>query len=112
MAEKTVLIIVKSMPFSQLNSYEALRVASGLTEHKISLLWMGDGIYSVLIKADHTLTMRFLDQFEDLEIKLFVEKEALNSRGIQTNDVISQAKVVDREEISQLIAETEVSLVF
>jgi sulfur relay (sulfurtransferase) DsrF/TusC family protein len=112
MSEKSVLIIVKSIPFSNLNSYEALRVASGLSEHKVSLLWMGNGIYSVLNKADNTLTTRFFDQFEDLEINLFIEKEALNVRGIQKKDIIPQAKVVDREEISKLIAETEVSLVF
>jgi sulfur relay (sulfurtransferase) DsrF/TusC family protein len=112
MSEKSVLIIVKSTPFSNLNSYEALRVASGLSEHKVSLLWMGNGIYSVLNKADNTLTTRFFDQFEDLEINLFIEKEALNVRGIQKKDLIPQAKVVDREEISKLIAETEVSLVF
>jgi sulfur relay (sulfurtransferase) DsrF/TusC family protein len=113
MSEKTVLIIVKSIPFSQLNYYEALRVATGLQgEHKVSLLWIGNGIYSTLIKADNTLTTKFLEQFEDLEVNLFVEEEALNVRGIQKKDVIPQAKVVNREEISKLVAETEVSLVF
>jgi sulfur relay (sulfurtransferase) DsrF/TusC family protein len=113
MSEKTVLIIVKSIPFSQLNYFEALRVATGLQgEHQVSLLWMGDGIYSAVIKADTTLTIKFLEQFEDLEVNLFIEKEALNVRGIQQKDVIPQAKVVDREEISKLVAETEVSLLF
>jgi sulfur relay (sulfurtransferase) DsrF/TusC family protein len=113
MSEKTILIIVKSIPFSQLNYYEAFRVATGLQgDHKVSLLWTGDGIYSTLTKADNTLTSRFLAQFEDLEINLFIEKEALTVRGIQTQDVIPQAKVVDREKISKLVAKTEVSLVF
>jgi sulfur relay (sulfurtransferase) DsrF/TusC family protein len=109
MSEKNVLIIVKSTPFKRINYYEALRVAVGLWEHHVSLIWMGDGIYAALNKMDQTLTNHFL---EELDLNLFVEEEALQERGFNVTDVLHNAKVINREKISELILDAHASLVF
>lgn len=112
MPGKKVLIIVKSKPFSILNYYEALRVATGLWEHQVSIIWMGDGIYAALKNADITLTGRFFGEFQGLNINLYVEEEALKERGFGVEDVLPSAKVVTKKKISELLLDAQASLVF
>jgi len=109
MSGKNVLIIIKSTPFRRINYYEALRVAVGLWEHNVNLIWMGDGIYAALNNMDQTLTNQF---FEELDLNLFVEEEALLERGFKVTDVLQNAKVINREKISELILGAQASLVF
>ncbi|MFB0560351.1 MAG: DsrE family protein [Candidatus Lokiarchaeia archaeon] len=113
MPEKTVLIIVKSKPYSSLNYYEALRTASGLlVEHRVILIWMGDGVYAVLKNADRNLTGRFFEIFPDMDIKLYVEEESLKERGFGREDVIPDTEVISKEEIPGLILDAQASIVF
>jgi sulfur relay (sulfurtransferase) DsrF/TusC family protein len=112
MPPKTVLIFMKSKPFSILNYYEALRVSAGLWEHKVSLIWTGDGVYAALKNADRTLTDRFFEEFKDIDINLYVEEESLVERGFEISDVLPSAKVINREEISKLVIAAQASLVF
>lgn len=113
MPEKTVLIIVKSKPYSSLNYYEALRTASGLlVEHRVILIWMGDGVYAVLKNADRNLTGRFFEIFPDMDIKLYVEEESLKERGLGREDVIPDTEVISKEEIPGLILDAQASIVF
>ena len=112
MPAKTVLVFMRSKPFSTLNYYEALRTAAGLWEHKVNLIWTGDGVYAALKNADKTLTERFFEEFKDINISLFVEDEALRERGFGPEDVIPSAKTVTREEISKIIQDCHASIAF
>ena len=100
---------MKSTPFRRINYYEALRVAVGLWDHQVSVIWMGEGIYAALKNMDKTLTKQL---FEELDINMYVKEEALKERGFQIEDTISEAKVVNREQISELILDTQASIVF
>lgn len=113
MSEKVVMVVVKSKPFSGLNYYEALRTASGLlSQHRVLLIWMGDGVYAALKNADQTLTGQYFEIFQDMEIKLYVEEEALMEKGFGKADVIPNAEVVSREKISELILAAQASIVY
>ena len=112
MSEKNVVIFVKSKPFTRLNYYEALRVAVGLWEHKVSVVWMGDGIYSTLKEADKTFTNKMLDEMLDLEINLFVEEKSLRKRGFDESDVLSGVDLVNQDRITELLLESGASIVF
>jgi sulfur relay (sulfurtransferase) DsrF/TusC family protein len=112
MPDKNVLIMVASPPFIDLNYYEALRTAVGLWEHVVKILWRENGVYSVLKTADHTITKKFFDEFVDLDIKLFVDDEELQNRGINSEDLIEGIKPIRKEEIISLIDSVDVSLVF
>lgn len=111
MSKKEITIIVKSKPFSNIKYYEALRIAAGLWEHKINLIWIGDGIYAVLKNADRTLTSPLIKEFPGLEFNLYVEEEGLEKRGFRTGDIIQNIKVINRDEIAKLFLKTEASLV-
>lgn len=113
MPEKTVLIVVRSKPYSSLNYYEALRTASGLlVEHRVIMIWMGDGVYAVLRNADRNLTSKFFEVFPGMDISLYVEEESLKERGFGKEDIIPEAKVISREEVPELILEAQASIVF
>ena len=112
MAEKNLLAVVKSRPYTTLNSYEALRVAIGLWEHEVTVLWMGDGVYSLLKEADQTMTAHFFSDFPDLDIMAYVEKAALEARGLGMDDLVPGVEPADEDKITDLLLEAEASLVF
>lgn len=112
MSEKIILVIIKSAPYTTLNSYEAMRVAVGLWDHEVTLLWTGEGIYSLLKEADHRLTSKFLEDLPDLEVNAFVDEESLNFRGFCTKDILTGIEPANQEKIEELILNTEASLVF
>lgn len=112
MAEKNILVIVKSKPYTTLNSYEALRVAIGLWEHEVTLLWMGDGVYSLLKEADQAMTAHFHSDFPDLDIETYVEEAALEARSLSSDDLIPGVNLADEDKVADLLLEADVSLVF
>jgi sulfur relay protein TusB/DsrH len=111
MSKKEIVIVVKSKPFSNIKYYEALRIAAGLWEHKVTLIWMGDGVYAVLKNADKTLTSPLLKEFPGLDFNLYVEAEGLDARGFRTDDIIQSVKVINRDKIAELLLKMEASLV-
>jgi len=112
MAEKNMLVIIKSAPYTTLNSYEAMRVAVGLWDHEVSILWMGDGAYSLLKGADHGLTGKFLEDLPDLEVQAYVDEESLRVRGLRAEDILDGITPASGEKVEELILEAEASLVF
>jgi sulfur relay (sulfurtransferase) DsrF/TusC family protein len=112
MTEKNILVIVKSRPYTTLNYYEALRVAIGLWEHEVTLLWMSDGIYSLLKEADQAMMAHFHGDFPDLDIETYVEKAALEARNLSLEDLIPGVNLADENKVADLLLEAEASLVF
>ena len=112
MAKKSLLVILKSRPHTTLNSYEALRVAVGLWEHSVNLLWMGDGVYSLLREADHGLTEQFHRNLPDLEIEAYAEETALEARGLTAEDLILGVEPIGDEEVAELLLGADASFVF
>ena len=112
MSEKNVVIFVKSKPFTRLNYYEALRVAVGLWDHKVSLVWMGDGVYATLKEADKTFTSKMWDEITDLDINLYVEEKSLKKRGFNESDVLPGVNMISQNKLGEILLESQASLVF
>jgi sulfur relay (sulfurtransferase) DsrF/TusC family protein len=112
MTEKKTLIVVKSRPFTSLNYYEALRTAAGLWDHKVKVLWMGDGVYSALNRADKTLTGKFLTDLPDLDIEMYVDEEALTAKGFTEDELVEGAVPANQAKVKELLGWAEVSFVF
>jgi len=88
-------------------------VASGLlVQHRVVLIWMGDGVYAALKGADRSLTSKFYEVFPDMDIKLYVEEESLEERGLGKEDIIPEANVISRDKIPELVLEAQASIVF
>jgi sulfur relay (sulfurtransferase) DsrF/TusC family protein len=112
MTEKKTLIVIKSRPFTSLNYYEALRTAAGLWEHKVKVLWMGDGVYAALNRADKTLTGKFLADLPDLDIEMYVDEEALTAKGFSSDELVEGAVSASRAKVKELLNWAEASFVF
>ena len=112
MAEKNMLLVIKSRPFTDLNYYEALRTAAGLWEHSVSVLWMGDGVYAALKEADRSITGKFLEDLPDLDAELYVDGEALRENGFTDENLIEGIQLADREAVRRLFESAEAGLVF
>lgn len=110
--EKKVLVMIKSAPFTNLNYYEALRTAAGLWDHEVRVLWTGKGVMGALKNIDQTLTKKFLSDLPDLDIELYVDKDALIEAGSSEVDLIDEAMLADEEKILEIIEEAEAFLVF
>ena len=112
MAEKNLLVLIRSRPYTTLNSYEALRVAIGLWEHEVTVLWIGDGVYSLLKGADRRMTAHFHSDLPDLDVETYAEESALRVRGLDAEDLIPGVELADEGKVADLLLEAEASLVF
>lgn len=110
--EKELLIIIKSAPFTNLNYYEGLRTAAGLWDHTVKILWTGKGVFGALEKADKSISKKFLTDFPDLDIELYVCQNSLFINGFLETDLVDNIELVDESKILELIMEAEASLVF
>jgi sulfur relay (sulfurtransferase) complex TusBCD TusD component (DsrE family) len=112
MPEKNLLIIIKSAPFTTLDFYEGTRVAAGLIEHKLRILYMGDGVYAATQASDKKLTSQFLSDLPDLGVELYADVSAIRERGILDSDLLSAVVPANAAKVTELAANAEVSLVF
>jgi predicted peroxiredoxin len=112
MPEKTLLIVITSPPHTTLDTYEGTRVAAGLIEHRLRMLYTGDGVYAATKDTDHSLTGQFLSDLPDLGVEFYADAEAMRTRGLKESDMLSIVKVADVEKLTALITEAEASLSF
>ena len=112
MAEKNLLVIIKSQPFTKLNYYEALRVGVGLWDHDVTILWRDEGVYATIKNADRTLTEQFFKELPGLDTELLVDEEDLVVRGFTSDDLVDGIQPVGKDVIRGFIEKAEASLVF
>ncbi len=112
MPEKNLLIIIKSPPYTTLDYYEGTRVAAGLIEHKLKILYTGDGVYAATKTSDQKLTSQFLSDLPDLGVELYADTGAMRLRGISDSELLPAIKPANGEKLTELVAKAEASLVF
>ncbi len=112
MPEKTLLIVIRSPPHTTLDTYEGTRVAAGLIEHKLRILYTGDGVYAATKRVDNTLAGQFLSDLPDLGAEFYVDADAMAERGLGGADMLPVVKIADRTKMTALVSEAEASLSF
>ncbi len=112
MGDKIILIIIKSTPYTTLNSYESLRTAVGLWDHNVKLLWSGDAIYCLLKEADQTQTSHFIRDLPDLDIEAYVHLDSLIQRGLGPKNLIENVETLNNQDVTKILKEADVSFVF
>ncbi len=109
--EKEILIVIKSVPFRNLNYYEGLRTAAGLWDHSVKILWSGKGVFGALNKVDNALTKKFLADLPDIDIEMYADGAALEENGFNGDDLVEKVEVAGAQKIKELIEGAEASLV-
>jgi len=110
--EKNIIFHVTSSPYANLNNYEALRTAMSLFDHKVSVIWGGDGIFYPLNGSDKTTTQPFLRLMKDLNIPLYVDLDDLKKRGVSNDEVIAEVTPLAHDRKTEMLATANVVLSF
>lgn len=117
---KKFMFVNRKSPYGTIYALESLEVVliSAAFDQDVSLAFLDDGVYQ-LKKGQQTKgietknfspTYRALDGY-DIE-KLYVEKEALEARGLSEDDLLVDVTVLSRTEMGELMEQQDVVLSF
>jgi sulfur relay (sulfurtransferase) DsrF/TusC family protein len=95
--ERKVLILVKSRPYGEIINFEGWRAAVGMfgMDHEPTLLFMGDGVFSLLKSADIMPFRMFKATYLDFDGRILASKKSLESRGIAAEEVFDEVELAD-----------------
>jgi tRNA 2-thiouridine synthesizing protein C len=117
---KKFLYVNRRAPYGSIYALESLEVVliGAAFEQDVSLAFLGDGVYQ-LTKGQDTKGLEvknFSPTFRALEdydvTKLYVEKEALEARGLREADLVVPVQVVDAARMAEIMDEQDVILSF
>jgi tRNA 2-thiouridine synthesizing protein C len=117
---KKFMFVNRKAPYGTIYALEGLEVVliSAAFDQDVSLAFLDDGVYQ-LLKGQQTKglevknfspTYRALEGY-DVE-KLFVEREALEARGIREDQLLVPVQVVGAREMAQLMEAQDVIIGF
>jgi tRNA 2-thiouridine synthesizing protein C len=117
---KRFLYVNRRAPYGSIYALESLEVVliGAAFEQDVSLAFLGDGVYQ-LTKGQDTKGLEvknFSPTFRALEdydvTKLYVEKEALEARGLRESDLVVPVQVVDAARMAEIMEAQDVILSF
>ena len=113
---KKFMYVNRRAPYGTIFALECLEVVliSAAFEQDVSLAFLDDGVFQLKKNQDTTgigmknfsNTYRALDDYE-VE-KIYVEKESLEARGLNSDDLIIPVEVLSSEEMREMIAQQDV----
>lgn len=116
MGQRRVLITFNSAPYGNIFYTEGLRAAvgvtSGIDEHTVDLLYLGDGVTFALKDVDRTDSAKYLATLSAQGVKLKAGKEDLAARGIKESELADDVEVVSREQALALVRRADVTIDF
>ena len=116
MGQKKVIVTFNRHPFGTIHYVEGLRAAvgifSGLDEHQIDVVYLGDGVYNILEGVDRNESIGYLATLDKYGFRLKVERESLDEREIDTSDVAEGIEVIPRADVFGLIKEADATVDF
>jgi tRNA 2-thiouridine synthesizing protein C len=117
---KKFLYVNRKAPYGTIYALESLEVVliGAAFEQDVSLAFMGDGVFQ-LAKGQDTRTLEVKNfsptyrALEDYDVnKIYVEKEALEARGLTEDDLLVDVTVMGRKELGDLMGQQDVVLSF
>lgn len=117
---KKIMYVNRKAPYGTIYALESLEVVliAAAFDQEVSLAFMDDGVYQ-LKKGQQTKgievknfqpTYRALDDYD--VNRLYVEKEALEARGLSAEDMCVPVEVLSAAAIGKLMEEQDVLLSF
>jgi len=117
---KKFLYVNRKAPYGTIYALESLEVVliGAAFEQDVSLAFVGDGVYQ-LAKGQDTKGLQvknFSPAFRALEgydvTKLYVDKEALEARGLSESDLVVPVEVVSAQRMTEIMESQDVILSF
>lgn len=117
---KKFMYVNRKAPYGTIYALESLEVVliAAAFDQDVSLVFMDDGVYQ-LRKGHQTKGIEVKNfqptyrALEDYDItKLYVEREALEARGLTADDLCVPVEVLERAEIGRLMEQQDVVFSF
>ncbi len=113
---KRFLFVNRKAPYGTIYALESLEVVliSAAFDQDISLVFMDDGVFQIaknqnteaINMKNFSRTYRALDGY-DVE-KLYVERESLEARGLNEDDLLVDVKILSSGELGKLMNDQDV----
>ncbi|MHA2602665.1 MAG: DsrE family protein, partial [Candidatus Thorarchaeota archaeon SMTZ1-83] len=99
--------MVNTRPYGKIINFEGWRAAVGMfgMDHEPTLLFMGDGVYSLLKAADVVPFRMFKATYLDFDGRILASKKSLESRGISPGEIFDDVEVADESAVSEALTE-------
>ncbi len=112
--ERSVLILVRSRPYGKIIAFEGWRASVGMfgMDHEPTLLFMSDGVYSLLKTADEAPIRMFKATYLDFDGRILASKKSLEERNISPNEIFEEVEIVDEDAIAAAFVDHEVIVTF
>ncbi|MDE3073991.1 MAG: DsrE family protein [Chloroflexota bacterium] len=116
MPQRHVLLTFNHLPYGSIYYTEGLRAAvgvtSGIDEHTVDLLYLGDGVHFAVKDLDRADSAKYLATLSKQGVKLKVDREALRARGLSEADVAQDVEVIDRTDALELVRRADMTIDF
>ncbi len=117
---KKFLYVNRKAPYGTIYALESLEVVliGAAFEQDVSLAFLGDGVYQLARNQDTKglEVKNFSPAFRALEdydvTKIYVEKEALEARGLSESDLVVSVEVVSAQRMTEIMEGQDVILSF
>ena len=112
--ERKILVLVRSKPYGKIANFEGWRAAVGMygMDHQPTLLFIGDGVYSLMKTVDDKPIRMFKSTYESLGGHKCASKKSLEERGITREELFEGVDVLDTAGIGALLNGNEIVLTF
>ncbi|MEE9203215.1 MAG: DsrE family protein [Dehalococcoidia bacterium] len=111
MAQKHVAVLFTRPPYGDVYYTEGLRAAVGLTsgidEHTVDVIYVGDGVYFTLKGVDRTDSARYIATLAKGGYQLKAEAESLTERGIKKDELAEDVEVISRSQVVALLGKAD-----
>jgi len=116
MAQKHVVFTFNRAPYGTIFYNEGLRavvgVTSGIDEHTVDVVYLGDGVYFCNKNLDRADSARYLATLAKSGVKLKAEQEALAERGLTADDLAAEVEIIPRSAVLALINQADATIDF
>ncbi len=116
MPQKQVVFTFTHPPYGSIWYTEGLRavvgVTAGIDEHRVDVVYLGDGVNFALKGVDRSDTAKYLGTIAKLGYKLHVERESLQAHGITESEVAPDVAVIPRSQVLSLIRGADMTIDF
>jgi sulfur relay (sulfurtransferase) DsrF/TusC family protein len=116
MGQRHVLITFNRDPYGSIFYTEGLRAAvgvtSGIDEHTVDVLYLGDGVRFAVKDLDRSDSAKYLATLSAQGVSLKADKEALAARNISESDLADDVEVISRTQALELVRHADATIDF
>lgn len=120
-----ISIIITEAPYGEENAYGLLAAAGALaTIHDTTVVFAEAGVLNALKNQDTSNFIEFnkkflaipsneskINDYKELDIKFFVEKAAIDTRGIRDQDLIDDVETLTIDQLTEKILNSDQVLI-